>query len=488
VFLLKLITATTWVLLIACHSAPKAQSLIVEGKKTENEINSSLEKKAVVEVQPTAISPEILYLLLTAETALQREQYSIALAAYLKVIQQTNDVKIIAKATKVALFLEDLATTEKMVLLWLAKDHNNTIARGIALTLALNKRNELDAIKHLNVLLKHYPADFNEILLKMQQALKSTADMAFSEKLLNKLAQQHPQQASIFLSQAILATRQQHFAHAERKVIQALTLQPEWEKAIELGAQLALHIGKQAFKNKQFNKALSAFNKVEYPPLALEASMAIISVLFAQKNFDEAETRLDELLETQPKQQLRIILMQAELQTRQENYQQAFDILTTALATAPLERKLLYSRALIADKLNDLTTLESDLGKILQQKPKDVPALNALGYTLVDKTTRYKEAEGYLKQALALQPEVAVIIDSYGWLKFKQGDLPTALTYLQQAYGKATGENEIVVHLAEVLWQLGKKFEARKLIDKEIKKSPDNNHLLEFKARILDQE
>ena len=47
--------------------------------------------------------------------------------------------------------------------------------------------------------------------------------------------------------------------------------------------------------------------------------------------------------------------------------------------------------------LDKLDLLEADLHKILQKNPDDVGALNALGYTLTDKTTRYDEAEKYLR-------------------------------------------------------------------------------------------
>jgi tetratricopeptide (TPR) repeat protein len=64
------------------------------------------------------------------------------------------------------------------------------------------------------------------------------------------------------------------------------------------------------------------------------------------------------------------------------------------------------------------------------------------------------------------------------------GNTERALDYLQQAYEKQQ-ENEIAAHLAEVLWALGKKDEARKLFNKAIKESPDDEYLRDFQRRIL---
>jgi tetratricopeptide (TPR) repeat protein len=116
--------------------------------------------------------------------------------------------------------------------------------------------------------------------------------------------------------------------------------------------------------------------------------------------------------------------------------------------------------------------------------PDNVEALNALGYSLADKTTRYAEAETYLQHALRLKPDEAVILDSYGWLKYKMGNYQAALDYLQKAYNKQP-ENEIAAHIAEVLWVSGKKDEARKLFDKAIQEAPDDVYLLNFKSKFL---
>jgi Flp pilus assembly protein TadD len=125
-----------------------------------------------------------------------------------------------------------------------------------------------------------------------------------------------------------------------------------------------------------------------------------------------------------------------------------------------------------------------DLKKILTQNPDNAEALNALGYTLLGMPGRYAEAEKYLGHALRLQPNEAVIMDSYGWLQFKLGNASQALDFLQNAYSKQQ-ENEIAAHLAEVLWALGRKDEAKKLFAKAFKESPQDEYLLDFKQRIL---
>jgi Flp pilus assembly protein TadD len=226
------------------------------------------------------------------------------------------------------------------------------------------------------------------------------------------------------------------------------------------------------------------YDKVTNGPFAFEASMATISLRLKNKQFMEAESRLNKLPAQFPKQKLRIILLQAEFYSQQKLYQKAYDLLTAALLDSPEQKELLYTRALTAERIGKLDILEVDLKKILTKNPDNAEALNALGYTLLGMPGRYAEAEIYLGRALRLQPNEAVIMDSYGWLQFKLGNASTALDYLQKAYSKQQ-ENEIAAHLAEVLWVLGRKDEAKKLFAKAFKEAPEDEYLLDFKQRIL---
>ncbi|MDP2904236.1 MAG: tetratricopeptide repeat protein, partial [Methylovulum sp.] len=254
----------------------------------------------------------------------------------------------------------------------------------------------------------------------------------------------------------------------------------------QLGAQARFYLGKIEEKRGKVQKALAWYDKVSDGAMAFDASVSAISLLAKDKQFSEAESRLSLLPSKYPKQTVRILLLQSELYNQQKQYQKAFDLLTAALVERPDEKDLLYTRALMAERIGKFDLLEADLKKILAKNPDNAEALNALGYTLVDKTDRYAEAERYLKRALELTPGEAVIMDSYGWLQFKLGNLSKALDYLQRAYAKQQ-ENEIAAHLAEVLWMMGRKDEARKLFREAVKNAPEDEYLLDFKKRILDK-
>jgi len=140
---------------------------------------------------------------------------------------------------------------------------------------------------------------------------------------------------------------------------------------------------------------------------------------------------------------------------------EAFQLLDEAVEQVPGSVPILYTRALLAAELGWVDVAERDLRDIIARQPENAAALNALGYTLADQTERYEEAEALIRQAYILQPHEASIVDSMGWVAYRQGRLEEAEEFLRRAW-KIDRNPEIAAHLGEVLWMGGKKEEAVK--------------------------
>jgi tetratricopeptide (TPR) repeat protein len=154
-----------------------------------------------------------------------------------------------------------------------------------------------------------------------------------------------------------------------------------------------------------------------------------------------------------------------------------------ALARHPRDFRLLYARALHRVGIDDIAGAEGDLRAILVIDPENPQVLNALGYTLADRTDRYGEALVMIEKALAAQPDDAAFVDSMGWVQYRLGNLDKALEYLRRAYALAE-DGEIAAHLAEVLWVKGERAEAERLWREALVRWPDNRPLLESVRRL----
>ena len=181
---------------------------------------------------------------------------------------------------------------------------------------------------------------------------------------------------------------------------------------------------------------------------------------------DRAQALLAELrVGGDPEIRERAWLMESGILLEEGDPERAIEILSEALAELPGSADLLYSRAMAAVNADELSLAEQDLRAIIQSDPDNAMALNALGYTLSDRTDRQREALRLIETALDLDPDNPAILDSMGWVLFKLGRPAEAVDFIQRA-AAADPHPEIVSHLIEVLWTLDRRDEALAWIDR----------------------
>ena len=169
-------------------------------------------------------------------------------------------------------------------------------------------------------------------------------------------------------------------------------------------------------------------------------------------------------------------LMEAELRRADGDDAAELDALARGLAAFPDESALLYSRALLWERRDDIPRAEADLRRILVAEPDSTAALNALGYTLADRTDRYEEALELIERARMAEPTNAAIIDSYGWVLHRLGRHEEALVELRRAF-VLEKDAEIASHVGTVLWTLGRRDEAMEWFEQARAIDPDNRSL-----------
>jgi tetratricopeptide (TPR) repeat protein len=184
-------------------------------------------------------------------------------------------------------------------------------------------------------------------------------------------------------------------------------------------------------------------------------------------------------------QRERVQLLAAESQVLREarRNQEAFDVLAAGLERMPDNTDLLYDHAMAAERIDRVAVMEQSLRRLIELRPDHAHAYNALGYTFADRNVRLDEARTLIERALALTPDDPHILDSMGWVLFRQKDYPRALEYLRKAYAQRP-EVEIAAHLGEVLWAMGSTDEARTLWREARGREPDNTTLRETLARL----
>lgn len=233
-------------------------------------------------------------------------------------------------------------------------------------------------------------------------------------------------------------------------------------------------------------QALEYYANVDDPRYLISSFTEITSMLGSPDDYSTLTALFAQARGRTPALSSVLFALEANWLTEQELFNEARQLLDLGIKEHPEDTRLLYSSAMLWERLNNLPSMEQDLRKLLELNPDNATALNALGYTLTDRTDRHQEALQLISKAHNLKPEDPAILDSMGWVYYHLGDLPKALGYLQQAY-EIFPDPEIAAHLGTVYWDMGNRIQAMSIWDEALEQHPEHDLLLRSRQQAIEQ-
>jgi Tfp pilus assembly protein PilF len=176
------------------------------------------------------------------------------------------------------------------------------------------------------------------------------------------------------------------------------------------------------------------------------------------------------------------VMARAGLLSSMDDDRRALAVLDAGLAQYPEVLDLRLARVFAYERMGKTEASVRDLRKILDDRPGDPLVQNALGYTLADQDRDLVEARALVAAALAQTPDSAAVLDSMGWVLYREKNYAQALEYLQRAHER-DDDAEISLHLGEVQWAQGDEAAARKTWAEALERHPGNKPLEKRIAR-----
>ncbi|MEH6472779.1 MAG: tetratricopeptide repeat protein [Halopseudomonas sp.] len=517
-----------------------------------------------------------LYALLVAEIATQRNMPQIALHNYMREAERTEDINITRHATHLAEQYRDPNSRLKAALLWAKLEPNNPEPSNIAAAELIRQGDSERALPLLEAALSNGTLATVDALSERAQKMPPEEQAIYLE-LLDQLLANNPDQPKLLYAKASLLRFSSDLTLSLALAQQALSLAPQFDRAILLEADLqarsghldtalghlreelnqrehkqmrtlytrlllqkgqfdaakqqaellttqhpndhnlkfylgalmlehnqieqsesyfsqlsqqfgtnsTLHyyLGRIAQIKQLRDEALAHYQQIDDSPY-LMAGLAEVGKLLNQPS-DEPQLRkiYQESRNKHPRQSATLFALEASWLSEQDKQQQAIQVYTEALTQHPSNTQLLYNRAMLSEQLDDLDQMEQDLNQLLSINPDNATALNALGYSLTDRTERHQEALELIRKALQLKPEDPAILDSMGWVQYNLGDYSLALQYLLRAY-EYFPDPEIASHLGQVYWKMGQQDKAKQVWADALKRSPKSPQIIEAMRQV----
>lgn len=538
------------------------------------------EELASVNLPQQPLTSELMYKLLLAEIAGQRNRMSLSVNTYLDVLKKTHDPRIAERAVEVAVFAQNNSAALEAANLWVESDPESVNARQTLVGILVSAGRLEDSLPHLTALMKKAPDTAPSLFMNLHALFQNEVKKDKVLSLVEALAKPYRSMPEAQYALGLAALEARSGDQAREAIARALALKPGWESA-------ALLEGQRLMMSKKAPAVILYYRQfLEKYPKSQEVRLMYARLLVEEKSYDAARAQFEELLKNAPNNpemafavallsselhdldraityfkqaaslnyrepdairyylgqayelkqapesavkmylevspvsdqyvparmrvadlyaksnrlsearellhglpvnnnEQRALVVQAEGQLLSDagDLQTAKQVLTEGLKAVPDSIDLLYDRAMVFEKLDQLGDMETDLRKIIQLKPDHAHAYNALGYTLADRTTRYAEALELIQKAVKLAPEDAFILDSLGWVNFKLGHLDEASTVLKSAFERQ-GDPEIAAHLAEVMWARGDHAGAEKILSANLQQYPDNASLRQLDKRL----
>lgn len=347
--------------------------------------------------------------------------------------------------------------------------------------------------------------------LLLTGVLVRKGDIAGADQILEAQVRNSPTEVDVRVGYARLLIESTQTVHARSQLDKVLKREPDNSDAIFMLGLLDLnedkiddaekrfhaladsqdravdahyYLGRIAEQRGQLEEALAEYAQVGSGQQVLDAAVRRADLLARLGRLPDARVTLEQLRRQYPQLGARFFLAEGQLLNAANESDEALRLYDNALGQFPGNADLLYARSLAHEKKRDIAAAEADLRAVLAAEPGDARALNALGFMLTVHSQRLDEAETLIGKALAITPDEPSVIDSMGWLRFRQGRPNEALSLLSRAYD-AFPDPEVAAHLGEALWTTGDRERAEAIWKQALEAAPEHPVLRETMQRLM---
>ncbi len=333
----------------------------------------------------------------------------------------------------------------------------------------LQKRSPDEAAKRLAAYLEKYPGE-RDVRLTYARFLAGAKRYTEARSQFERLLADHPDNVDVIYAVGLLAHQLKDYSVAEANMKRLLELEYRDPDSIRFT------LGQIAEDQSAWGRAIEWYEKIGAGEHYVSSRMKVAQVLSKQGKLDDARRYLRAVSAPGDQQRIQLIVGEAQLLRDANRNREAYDVLGEALKKEPDQPDLLYDIALTAERIERFDILEEKLRKLIQLRPDHAHAYNALGYSLADRNQRLPEARKLIEKALELAPNDSFIVDSMGWVLYREGNVKGAIEWLRRAYNDRP-DAEIGAHLGEALWVNGERGEATRVWDEALKNHPENEAL-----------
>jgi tetratricopeptide (TPR) repeat protein len=276
---------------------------------------------------------------------------------------------------------------------------------------------------------------------------------------------------------ALILIEQKKLTKAITKLEEILTIAPESDKA-------RFYLAAVYEESNQKDLAVREFKKIPAGSTFFGDSIAHATFLLkGMGKIEEAVEVVSKGLKARTDQP-QIYSIYASLLDEKADYKGAANLLEQGLGKFPNNTQLRFYYGAINDRLGNKDVVINQMKKVLELNPNHVQGLNYLAFTFAELNTNLPDAEKLARRAMKLEPEDGYILDTLGWILFKQSKMNESIKLLEAAYKYQGSVSVIAEHLGDAYYKHSMVNKAKKMYNRAVLLETDKRKIAEIRSKI----
>ncbi|MBO9665675.1 MAG: tetratricopeptide repeat protein [Bdellovibrio sp.] len=300
-------------------------------------------------------------------------------------------------------------------------------------------------------------------------------DLAYEQ--LEVLEQSSDEPLNIKMKMALILIEQKKYDVATEKLEQILKEAPESDK-------IRFYLAAVYEETRQSEKAIREFKKI--PASSTYYGEATVHAAYLLKGVGRLDEAIDLVSKglAERKDQPQVYAMYASLLDEKNDYKSAAKVLAQGLEKFPENAQLRFYYGTINDRMGNKDIVVSEMKKVLELDPNHVQGMNYLAFTWAEMGQNLPDAEKLARRAMELEPTDGYVLDTLGWILYKQAKFGESIKFLEAAHKYQGTVSVIAEHLGDAYYKQSMVEKAKKMYRKAADLETDKRKVQEIRNKI----
>src|SRR5256886_5291973 len=342
--------------------------------------------------------------------------------------------------------------------------------------LRLKKGDAQSVVDSLAAVVKQSPGLLQAELM-LAEAYRALGRLDDAIAIVRDQIKRSPQNAASYFVLGFILQQQNKVTEAREALEKAAQLAPDNPSSLQQLVDLDIASKNYAAGHRRVDEVLQ-----KQPNAAIGYYMRG-KLYLAEGKFDLAQTALLKAIDLDPNLSSAYDLLVPTF-LHANNPSEALNQMNAVLAKKPDDLSALLVTGMIYSQMKEFNKARDAYEKVIAARPTLVLALNNLAYIYAEKLNDLKRASELAQKARSNAPTNPSVLDTLGWITYKQGDYKQAADLLRESVAKSPDNAEIQFHLGMAEYMMGRTDAAHAALEKAVESATDFDGKEEARRRL----